>query len=131
MEETFLDFDTSGAVEPKAVSAGEYKIRITGAVIDYDKNGHQYFMPRFDIPSEPYSKDFTRFFSLPHDEMNDKQLNNAKFNMDAFKLCFGIKKNKFSIDEITGLEGWAILGVGKEDEEYGVQNFIKRFIAPK
>ena len=130
-EETFLDVPTGDAVEPKAMPGGEYKLRIVNAVIGVDKNDHNYFLPSFDIPSEPYSKSFTRFFGLPHDGMDDKQVNAAKFHLDAFKRCFGIKKQKFSMDEILGLEGWAILGLGKEDEEYGQQNYIKRFIAPK
>ena len=85
MEETFLDVDTGDAVEPKAVSGGEYKLRIVNAVMDTDKNGHAYFLPSIEIPSEPYSKTFTKFFGLPHDEMNDKQINASKFNLEAFK----------------------------------------------
>jgi len=130
-EETFLDVDTGDAVEPKAVPGGEYQLQIVGAIMGVDKNGHDYFLPTFGILNEPYSKDFTKFFGVPHDEMNEKQINAAKFNLGAFKDCFGIKKGKFSMDEILGNTGWAILGLGKEDPEYGVQNYIKKFIAPK
>jgi len=129
-EETFLDVPTGDAVEPKAMPAGEYKIRIVSAVIDVDKNGNKYFLPRFEIPKEPFSKEFTRFFGLPREGLTEKQLNAVKFNLDAFKKCFKIKKEKFSIDEIVGLEGWVILGLG-EDDEYGEQNYIKKFILPK
>ena len=129
-EETFLDVPTGDAVEPKAMPAGEYKLRITSALMGVDKNGHDYFLPRFEIPKEPFAKEFTRFFGLPHSEMTDKQVNAAKFNLDSFKKCFKIKKDKFSMDEIIGMEGWAILGLG-EDDEYGEQNYIKKFILPK
>lgn len=129
-EDTFLDVPTGDSVEPKAQPAGEAKIRITSAVIGTDKNNHSYFLPRFEIPKEPYAKEFTKFFGLPHEEMTEKQLNACKFNLDSFKKCFKIKKDKFSMDEVIGLEGWAILGLG-EDEEYGEQNYIRRFISPK
>jgi len=131
-EETFLDVSTGDAVEPKAMPAGEYKLRIVSAVMGVDKNDHDYFLPSFEIPSEPYSKSFTKFYGVPHEGMDAKQENAARFNLGAFKAAFGIDDGKkFSMDEILGLEGWAILGLGKEDPEFGVQNYIKKFIAPK
>ena len=130
-EDTFLDIDTTGAQEPSAMPGGEYQVQIVSAVIDLDKNDHQYFLPRFEILNEPYSKEFTKFFGLPHAEKTEKQLNSDKFALESFKTCFGIKKQKFSMDDIVGLTGWVILGLGKEDPEYGVQNYIKKFILPK
>ena len=130
-EETFLDVDTSGAKEPAAVSAGEYQVQIVEGIMGVDKNDHNYFLPRFEILNEPYSKEFTKFFGLPHEEKSEKQKNSDKFALDSFKTCFGIKKQKFSMDDIAGLTGWVILGLGKEDPEYGVQNYIKKFILPK
>uniref|UniRef100_A0A6M3JZL9 Uncharacterized protein n=1 Tax=viral metagenome TaxID=1070528 RepID=A0A6M3JZL9_9ZZZZ len=129
-QESFLDVDTSDAVEPKAVPAGELQVRILSGVIAINKNGNPYFQPRFDIPSEPTSKDFTDYLGLPFPEMDEKQLNQAKFKLDSFKRCFGIKKKKFTMDEIIGLTGWAILGL-KEDQEYGEQNTIRKYILPK
>lgn len=129
-DETFLDVPTGDAVEPKAMPAGEYKIRITSATMGTDKNNHSYFLPRFEIPKEPYAKEFTKFLGLPHEEMTEKQLNACKFNLDSFKKCFKIKKDKFSMNDVMGLEGWAILGL-EETEEYGEQNFVRKFILPK
>jgi hypothetical protein len=33
-------------------------------------------------------------------------------------------------DDWPGLEGWAILGMEKTDQ-YGEQNFVKKFVAPR
>lgn len=130
--ETFLDVPTGDAVESKAQSAGEYKIKIVAATIDVDKNGHDYFLPRFEIVGEPYAKDLTKFHGLPHDDMTEKQSNAAKYNLDQFKKCFGLpSEGKLLASEMIGLDGWAILGVGPEDPEYGVQNYIRRYVAPK
>lgn len=130
--ESFLDVDTSDAVEPIAVVAGEYELRLLGGTIDRDKNGNPYFMPRFDIPSEPNAKDFTDFIRLPHDGMDEKQLNRAKWRLSSFKACFDIGENvKISLNEdLPGLTGWAIIGM-KDDPEYGEQNNIRKYLAPK
>lgn len=131
-EESFLDVDVSDAVEPVAVAAGEYELRLLGGVIDKNKKGKPYFQPRFDIPSEPNSKDFTDYIGLPHDEMSEKDLNRAKWRLKAFKACFGIEESaKISLtDDLPGLTGWCILGL-KDDPEYGEQNTIRKYLAPK
>ena len=130
-EETFLDVPTGDAVEAKAKEAGEHKIKIVNATIAIDKNQHPYFLPRFEVVGDPYAKDFTKFHGLPHDDMTEKQTNAAKWNLDQFKKCFGLSEGKLSLAEMIGLEGWAILGVGPEDPEYGEQNYVRRYIAPK
>lgn len=128
--ETFLDVETGDAIEPKAVAAGEYKIKIVNVSIDTDKNGHPYMLPRFEVVGEPAAKDFTQFLRLPHDELSEKQLNAAKWNLSQFKQAFGMGEGKISLDEMMGLEGWAILGV-REDEEFGQQNTLRKYIAAK
>ncbi len=130
-EDTFLDVDTSDAVEPKAEPAGEHKIRVIGADNGIDKNQHPYFLPRFEIPEKPTSKDFTKFHTLPYDGMSEKDLERAKWNLDQFKKCFGLpSEGRLNVSEMIGLEGWAILGM-KEDQEYGEQNYVRKYIAPK
>jgi len=129
-EETFLDVETGDSIEPRAEAAGENKLKIINAEINTDKNGHPYFFPRFEIVDKPYSKDFTKFHGLPHEDMTDKQLNAAKNGLDQFKKCFGLPEGKLSLTGMIGLEGWAILGM-KEDQEYGEQNYIRKYIAPK
>ena len=129
-EETFLDVETGEATEPKAVSAGEHKLRIVGATIDIDKNGHPYFLPRFEIVGKPTARDFTKFHGLPHEDLDEKQLNAALWNLGQFKACFQVPAGKIPLNETVGLEGWAILGM-KEDAEYGEQNTLRKYILPK
>ena len=130
--ESFLDVDVSDATEPVAAPAGEHKIRISGGVIDKDKNGHPYFQPRFDVPDMPEVKDFTDFIGLPYDGMDEKRAKRSKWRLRCFKECFGIDPSaKVNLrDDLPGLTGWAILGLG-EDPQYGEQNFIRKYIAPK
>jgi len=129
--EDFLDIDTSDAVEPTAVEDGEYKIRITGyrkkegKIISLDANGNKYFMINFDIPSEPASKGFSKFFGLPSDDLDAKKNNSNKWELECFKKAFGLSEINFN--SMIGREAWAIL-TRTESQEYGAQNNIKKFI---
>lgn len=138
---TFLDIDTTEAVEPTAVAGDkEYKIRIVGFIekeIDNEmqkiwltRTGKPCMMPVFEISSEPTAKEFNYYIGLPHDEMSEKEKNNSLWALEKFKKCFNVPDGKVDLDDIIGNEGWAILGL-KEDEQYGEQNFIKKFIVPK
>ena len=129
-EESFLDVDTDDAKEPVAVSAGEYEIRVIGGEVNVDKNGHNYFLPRFEVVNEPNAKDFTDFIGLPHDEMDEKETARAKWKLESFKKCFGVVGSKVKPSETLGLTGWAILRM-KEDPEWGEQNKISKYILPK
>lgn len=125
--------DLENAPEIKAVPANEeYKLRIIDCKIGTDKNGNSYLLPRFEIPAEPTSKDFTRFISLPSDGMDDKKMAKTKGLLKNFFLCFGVDlSQKFDPEDyLPGLEGWAILGL-EESEEWGEQNYVKKFITPK
>jgi len=129
---SFLDVDTSGAVEPKAVSGDEeYEIRIVGIEQRTNKNGGAFLFPRFDIPSEPTAKEFTKYLGLPTDEMEEKQRNNTLWGLKSFFDAFEIDSSgQIDLEECIGLTAWAILGVS-ESEEYGEQNFVKRFVGSK
>jgi hypothetical protein len=130
--ETIIDVDTSDAVEPSVVEDGEYKIRITGfnkdngKIIRIDKNGGKYFLTVFDIPNEPASKSFSKFFSIPDEsQMDKKKLNSSKWDLELFKRAFGLSEINFST--MVGAEGWAMLGT-QVDEQYGDKNYVKKFI---
>ena len=127
---TIIDVDVSDAVEPMVMEPNEeYKIRIVDVRVDVDKNGHDYFMPRFEVVDQPTAKEFSRFYGLPHADMDPKQLNNCKFALKTFFEAFGIDPaNGVDPEAMKGLEAWAILGV-KEDAEYGAQNIVKKFVA--
>ena len=129
---SFLDIDTSDAVEPKAVAADEeYEIRMTSIEQSINKKGNPYLLPRFDIPSEAASKDFTKYLALPHENMTEKELNSCKWQLKNFFEALGIDASqRIDLDACVGETAWAILGVDS-NEEYGDQNYIKRFVRSK
>lgn len=135
MSESFVDIDTSDAVEPMCVEPGEYQIRIfdllkdkEGNLLRTDKNDGKFFMPIFELPAEIAAKTFSKFVGLPNSTMDEKKLNNSKFQLESFKKAFGITEAGFDLNDLIGRECYAILG--KEDNgEYGEQNFVKKFIA--
>lgn len=129
---SLLDIDVTDAPEPKVVPANEeYKLRIIDATSDRDKNDEPYLLPRFEVVDEPLAKDFTKFLRLPHGELSEKQLIRVNSDIRKYLEAFELP-NPFKGDpaEMKGHTGWAILGVG-DDEQYGEQNYIKKFIAPK
>lgn len=120
--------------EPKAVEAGqEVKVTIIGCKKDVDKNDHKYIQPRFEMVDFPLSKDFTAFFHIPDVSwMTAKQLNGARFGMKNFLTCFGIDPaSRISFeDDLPGHTGWVIVGKSESDE-YGEQNFVKKFVVKR
>ena len=122
-------YDVNNTPDPTAVDEGEHKIRIIECEgIKEDKNGNNYFMPRFEIPEEPTSKDFTYFIAMPNSSMDAKEMNRTLAKLKNFGLAFGLDfSHEISFDDLAGLEGWALLG-RKDDPEYGPQNYIKKFI---
>lgn len=120
------------APEPKAVPADEeYKLRIIGATQDNDKNQEPYLLPRFDIDGQPLSKDFTKFLRIPHSGLEEKDMIRARSSMRIFLTCFGLPTSgQIDLEDMKGKTGWAILGI-EETEQYGENNYVKRFIAPK
>jgi len=129
---SFLDVDVSDAIEPKAVPGEEeYEVRIVSIDQRINKSGNPFIFPRFDIPTEPSAKDFTKYLPLPHSDMTDKQVNNTKWGLKSFFDAFDVDPSgQIDLEDLIGKTAWAILGVS-EDEEYGEQNFIKRFVVGK
>jgi hypothetical protein len=137
----FLDaMDIEEGQAPTTVPGGaEYQLRITGVREDdsyddqmpRDKNGNPYLMPKFEIMGEPTAKEFTRYLAIPHDEMDAKKLNGARYTLKLFLDTFGLEAASLATpSDMIGGEGWAILGL-EESDQWGEQNFIKKFIAPK
>ena len=124
---TFLDIDVGSAIEPRSVPADvEYELRIIEVKYGVDKNGNPYIMPRFEVINEVGAKDFTKFLGLPTNSDDAKKKNSKAWAIRA--LCTAFKLNANSdTDTWVGATGWAILGV-EENEQYGPQNYIKRFV---
>jgi len=116
------------AQDPIAMAAGEYKLRLIECDgLRENAAGNDYVLPRFEVVGEPLAKDFTYYLPLPAEEYDEKRTAKVLAGIKNFCLCFGIDTNSFDTDELQGLEGWAILGVS-DDEQYGEQNYIKKFV---
>ena len=87
------------------------------------------YIVRFDVPSEPFSRDITDWFDEPTRGMEPKRLNDAKQKMKHFMDCFGIDRIRPSDpnEDWVGCEGWCILSL-RSSEQYGDQNRIAKFV---
>jgi hypothetical protein len=122
-----MDFDD--VVEPKAVPEGEYELRIVEVKQDTNKNGEPYILPRFEIVGEVGTKSVGRYMALPIASMDAEKLNKTKLGLKRFFDAMGIDASGgVDLDALVGETVWAMLGL-EEDEEYGEQNFVRRFVA--
>jgi len=129
----FLDsMNLDDALEPTAVPGGaEYKLRIVDVKTDpsfddgmpRNKNNEPYLLPRLQILDQPGNpKEFTKYIGLAPDSLWKMNQFLKAFDMDADSLD--------QPTDMVGSEGWAILG-HEESDEWGEQNFVKKFIIPK
>lgn len=127
--------DIQDAPEPKVLDAGtEVKVRIIGARTGVsDKNDCSWFMPTYDVPDEPMVKEFNDFFwDLDREKLTDKEYQRALYKFKIFAAALGIDYSRPLDweDDLPGHEGWLIVGI-KKSEEYGEQNTVRKYVAPR
>lgn len=121
-------YDLENAQEPVALDEGEYKVRIIECDgLRENTAGNPYILPRFEVVGEPLAKDFTQYMALPTADMDAKKSERVRAGLKKFCICFGLDFGQFDTDELQGLEGWVMLGKSFDDQ-YGEQNFIKRYV---
>jgi hypothetical protein len=133
---TLMDFsniekEITNAPAPHTLPKGtEAQIRLIGINEGVsEKNGAHWFMPRFDVPSDPMVKEFNSFFWNPSDngKISEKQRQMNNYSFQQFTKCFGIDLSKpFAFEDLIGKTGWAILGV--LNDEYGEKNTISKYV---
>ena len=122
--------DINDTFEPTVQAAGtECELRIVSFLASKDKNGRDFVMPFFEVLDDPYSKEFGDYIPLPHNEMTPKQGNESRLKLQGLSAAFDID---FSGDldikaDIVGKTGFAILGVGK-DQDGNPTNKITKYI---
>ena len=77
------------------------------------------------------AKSFSQFLRIPHDGMDAKEKNGAKYALKEFCTCFGIDyTQRVDYEECIGMTGEALLIV-TPDEGYGEQNKVKKFLSAR
>ena len=132
-----LEQQISDAPEPKILHKGaEVLARIIAVRSGVsDKNDCTWYMPTFDVPSDPMVIEFNDFFWDLADGKNkldakayQRSLHKFKVFATAFKLDYS---RPFNWEEdLVGLEGYVILGVQK-DNDYGDKNTVSKYVAGK
>ena len=133
MSEEFIDLgniDLDDTFEPTVMKDGEEaQLRIVSFLKGKNKNEDDYIMPFFEVIDDPYCKEFGDYIALPSADMSPKELNKTKLRMKELSAAFDIDFSG-TIDiknDIVGKEGYAILGVGKDQDGLPV-NKIKKYI---
>ena len=120
-----LDYNLEDVPELKAVAPGEYSLTIINVEEKIDKNGNPGILVVMKIVDED-AKPVITWLSLPKDdeeaEVRDNKLRNLKRFLECFSLTLPLE-----VSDMVGSEGWVILQL-KDNEEYGEQNKIKKFL---
>ena len=132
---TILDLTSinlNDTFEPNVLPAGtEAKLRIINVIEGTSKKGNRFIMPFFESPDDPYLKEFGKYMEIPHMGMDPKVLNKAKLDLINFFKAFDVDTNsEIDLEAMKGNEGWAILGVGKDQEGQPVNTISKFIVAP-
>lgn len=116
-------------VEPYTMPAdSECELTITDVREGTNKSGMPYLMPRFEVDGEVAAKEFSYYLGIPDSDMTPKQYNAAAFKYKNFCEAIGVDPAaEQDPEDWVGLNCVAILGV-EESEEYGEQNFVRRFV---
>jgi len=91
--------------------------------------GSEFYVVRFEVPDDPYSKDIVEFFDVPSSKLDAKRLNAARQKMQKFAQAFGLDMTRpvNPAEDWVGAEGWCILSLSKS-AQYGEQNRISTFV---
>lgn len=131
MSEEFIDLsgvDLSDTFEPTVAPDGEEaELRIVSFMKGDDKNGNPFIMPFYEIPEDPYSKEFGDYLPLPNGSMSPKEKNAALLGLQGFSEAFEIDlSGQLDIkNDIVGQTGWAILGIGKDQDGFPTNKIRK------
>ena len=134
-----LETEIADAEEPKVLPAGtEVKARIINVLTGISEserfNGCTWYQVLFDVPDNPMVIEFNDFFwDLDRELLDAKSYSRSLYQFQQFAAAFGIDYSKpFSwTDDLVGKEGWMIVGLGKDDPEYGRKNTVKKYVVPK
>jgi hypothetical protein len=130
-----LEKEVMDAPQPKMLPKGtEVKVRIIGVNTGTsEKNGVNWFSPRFDVPEDPMVIEFNTFFWDLHSAKNvvdPKQYARNLFSFQQFCKAFGIDLSKpFDLEnDLIGRTGYVQVGIQHSDQ-YGDQNTVSKFVA--
>lgn len=128
---TFVNIEgLDEAQELKSVPAGEYQVRVTDAKIKTGEKG-TYLMLVMDLPNEPLSKNINHVMMFPTPADDPKRANNRKLAIrNALQACGIPYTGGFNAADLIGSTPWALL-TEEEDNEYGKQNRVKKWIASR
>lgn len=130
-----LEAAINDAPEPKVLAKGkEVKARIilvrTGN--SEKRGGAVWYSVVYDVPDDPMVIEFGDFFwdLSERDKLTPKEFTRGLYKFKCFAKAFGLDYSKpFNwTEDLTGLEGWLIVGV-KNDPQYGDQNTVSKYVA--
>lgn len=127
----FFEVDTSAYVPLTAVPGDqEYELKLVQITEQAtDKNGLPFVQFLFEIVDHPNTKIVSHFMPMPHPQRSETDQNRALGAWAKLEEGLGVTMNGVSAEELIGTRCFALLDY-KENDQYGAQNNIKRFVGP-
>ena len=127
---SFIDVKPNDAKELEVVPDGEYELAVISAELAESKSkpGQQQIALSFSIQGVVNAPVVRHWLQLPHASDDDATTNRKLLRLKQFCDAFDYDaSNGLDTEDLTGLTGTALLSV-ENNEEYGDQNRIKRFV---
>ena len=126
---SLLDYDVDSVPELTTMAAGAHQVKIVSAEIRQQKpeKGTSSFLYLRLVPTEdPNAKDIGHVIMLPDDNKDERENNSRLRRLKEFVMAFGLQI-PLDTDTMTDTVGVGVLSQ-EDDEEYGEQNRIRRFL---
>ena len=127
---SFLNINLDDTKEPTVAEAGEHVVRIAMAEAKKSKAGADMLVLTIELPNEVGVGRIFDYLLAPQESDDDNRVYMRKLSLNRMCECFGYDSTNGGIDteELIGREGKALISI-EDNEEYGEQNRIKRYIS--
>lgn len=126
-----LDYDPeNNAQDLVAVEPGEYTLRIISARLQEGSRNDParvMIVVAYEITENPFAQEVMDWITIPHSGDSEKGRNRMNLKLRDFQRAAGADLTIEGPDELVGKEVVAVLGT-REDDSYGTQNTIRRYL---
>ena len=127
---SLLDINLSDVPDEITVEPGEYQLVITKAEQKQSKEGNEMIAVYFNIIDQPDAQMIAHYFLLPTGKGDEKANSKLRRLKDFYVACGFDLAAPIDTADFKGTEVFAILKL-EDNDEYGEQNRINRFVVPK
>lgn len=129
---SFVEINLNDAVEPQTVGEGQYTVRVTDRAVANPDKSFIRVMLSIENSGREFPAPISHPIFCPKEDDDKVKFNNKLRSIKTFCKAFGITFETGTMEELAnliepGMEATALL-TEEDDEKYGPQNKVRRFI---